>query len=283
MLKLEINDAPSGADIATIRAGLSAYNVEKVPELVDLPRGNFIVYLREHDDIVAGVVCEFDWGYLYFDAVWTDESVRGKGYGTLVMNAAENYALQQGIHQAYLMTTSFQARPFYEKLGYERFGFQEDRPPGYVFHYMVKSQLSEQVVDPHIVIENPPKKEHLKIIDNGLLNDIAKTAPLSNHPTAILLRDNYDVIHGGLVAGVFWNWMDIRFLWVDDAVKGQGWGKKILTTAEEIAKERDCVGMVCDTASFQALPFYQSQGFEIIGTLKNRPPGHESYFIQKRF
>lgn len=282
-MKIAVSDAPSSADIAIIRAGLSAYNLSKVPELRNLPYDEFIVYLHEGDAIVAGVVCEFDWGYLYFDAVWTDKSVRGKGYGTQVMNAAENYALQRGIQRAYLMTTSFQARPFYEKLGYERFGFQDNRPPGHMFHYMHKAQLREKIVDPCITIENPPKKEHLKIIDDGLLGDIAETAPLSNHPMAILLYDEDDRVRGGLIAGVFWHWMDIRFLWIDESLKGQGWGKKILIAAEQEAKKRDCIGMVCDTASFQTLSFYQSQGFEIIGTLKNRPPGHESYFIQKQF
>lgn len=39
--------------------------------------------------------------------------------------------------------------------------------------------------------------------------------------------------------------------------------------------------ITCDTSSFQALPFYQAQGFEIVGRLQERPPQYESYFLQK--
>lgn len=280
---LNVTTAPSARDLATVRQGLSQYNVAKVPELLNLPDEEFLVVMRENGKIVAGTVCELDWGWLFFDVVWTSESVRGKGYGTLIMNAAETYALMQGVSSAYLMTTSFQARPFYEKLAYERYGFQEDRPPGHVFHYMRKTQLSTYELDPRITIEAPPTENSLAILDAGLLDEIAKTAPLSNTRLAVFLRDEDERILGGFIGNIFWNWCDLRFLWVDESVQGQGWGKKLLQSAENELQKHGCLGICCDTASFQSFPFYQSQGFTLIGTLENRPPQHRTHFIQKRF
>lgn len=283
MMRLDISTSPSKDDIAVLRLGLSEYNVAQVPELMTLSDREFLVFIREEGKIVAGAVCEFDWGWLYFDAVWTDESVRGKGYGKRIMNAAESYAAWQGVNRAYLMTTSFQARPFYEKLGYDCFGSLEDFPPGHTFYYMKKEQLETQPINPRVTIETPPIKESLKVIDDSLLRVIAKTAPLIYQNFGIFLRDEEDTIMGGLLGGSFWDWFSLRFLWVDESLQGQGWGKKLLATAETEIRKQGCIGIHADTASFQSLPFYQSQGFSITGELENRPPGHRSYFIQKRF
>lgn len=282
-MHIDVTASPSKDDIAVIRLGLSEYNVAQVPELISLPDEEFIVFIRENGKIVAGAVCEFDWGWLFLDVVWTDESVRGKGYGTVIMNAAESYAFHQGIRQAYLMTTSFQARPFYEKLGYERFGYMDNFPPGHTFHFMKKETLSYHEIDSRVTIESPPNKDNLKILDDGLVGEIAKTVPLADENLGIFLRDDDGTIMGGLIGSHFWNWFSLRFLWVDDSLKGQGWGKKLLATAESEMRKQGIIGIHCDTASFQALPFYQSQGFQVVGELKNRPPRHRSYFISKRF
>lgn len=281
-LRLDVTTTPSKNDISVIRSGLSAYNVAQVPALLTLANEEFLVIMRENGQIVAGAVCEFDWGCLFFDTVWTDDSVRGKGYGTLVMNAAETYALQQGIHSAYLMTTSFQARPFYEKLGYELFGVQQDRPRGHIFNFMQKTKLKSHLIDPRIEIESPPTADNMRILDTGLLDEIAKIDAIVVKHLAIFLRDEQDKILGGMVGAAFWDWFDMRYFWLDDSVRGQGWAKKMLIRTEKQVKQDGNIGITCDTASFQSFPFYQAQGFEIIGTLANRPPQHESYFLQKR-
>jgi GNAT superfamily N-acetyltransferase len=47
--------------------------------------------------------------------------VRGTGLGREMMALVENRARELGAHEAWLYTMSFQARPFYEKLGYVQF------------------------------------------------------------------------------------------------------------------------------------------------------------------
>jgi hypothetical protein len=51
---------------------------------------------------------------------------------------AELYALERGCTDAFLDTFSFQARPFYEKLGYRVFGTLENHPAGYQHYFMTK-------------------------------------------------------------------------------------------------------------------------------------------------
>ena len=63
--------------------------------------------------------------------------LRGRGVGRELMDRAEVRARERGCHSAWLDTFSFQARGFYEKLGYEEFG-QLDYPPDHHRHFMQK-------------------------------------------------------------------------------------------------------------------------------------------------
>ena len=53
----------------------------------------------------------------------------------------ERLAHERRCSYCYLDTFSFQARPFYEKLGYKVFGTLEDHPKGHT-HYFMKKALT---------------------------------------------------------------------------------------------------------------------------------------------
>jgi len=65
--------------------------------------------------------------------------LRGAGHGTRLMENAEAYARSRGAVSATLETYSFQARPFYERLGYEVFSTLEGYPLGHVKFYLRKA------------------------------------------------------------------------------------------------------------------------------------------------
>lgn len=50
---------------------------------------------------------------------------------------------------------------------------------------------------------------------------------------------------------------------------------------ENTAKKKGAKYAEVDTFSFQALPFYQKQGFEIFGTLENYPISDKKYYLNK--
>lgn len=58
---------------------------------------------------------------MHIAAMWVAEGYRGKGHGSALLETVESYVASQGCARAYLETTSFQARPFYESLGYRVF------------------------------------------------------------------------------------------------------------------------------------------------------------------
>ncbi len=83
-------------------------------------------------------------GWLYIDVLWVAEDIRGKGFGTQLVEAAEVEAGRRGCHSVYLYTYSFQQPIFYEKLGYKVFGQLNDFPEGHVKFFMKKSFVFEK-------------------------------------------------------------------------------------------------------------------------------------------
>jgi GNAT superfamily N-acetyltransferase len=68
------------------------------------------------------------------------EPFRGQGYGGKLLRAAQDEARMQGCHGVFLTTFSFQARPFYEKSGYEVVADIQDYPKGHS-HHVLKTNL----------------------------------------------------------------------------------------------------------------------------------------------
>ena len=56
----------------------------------------------------------------------------------------------------------------------------------------------------------------------------------------------------------------------------------MLEQAEVEAVNRGCKFAYLDTFSFQALPFYEKQGYAVFGVLEDYPEGKKRYFLQKR-
>ena len=97
------------------------------------------VYVRDADGgLVGGLIAYTVWGWMYVDRFWLDAGLRGSGLGTRLMQMAEDEARRRGCAHAHLRTFSFQARGFYEKLGYRVIGALEGYPPGEAFYWMRK-------------------------------------------------------------------------------------------------------------------------------------------------
>jgi GNAT superfamily N-acetyltransferase len=117
-MKIAVDDSPDVPK--AVSDGLSAYNrkVAGHSEPVTLN-----VSVRDDADAIkGGVVARFNIDTVYIDLVWLDDALRGQGQGRAMIELVESEGRKRGAKQSWLYTLSFQARPFYETLGYEVFG-----------------------------------------------------------------------------------------------------------------------------------------------------------------
>lgn len=100
-------------------------------------------------------------------------------------------------------------------------------------------------------------------------------------PLRFFLRNENDEIVGGLLAITLWQWLHVDILWLDEKYRNQGFGRKLIQTAEEKAIERGCRFAFLDTWEFQAKEFYLKLGYEVFGELPNFPKGYSRCFLKK--
>jgi GNAT superfamily N-acetyltransferase len=97
----------------------------------------------------------------------------------------------------------------------------------------------------------------------------------------VFLRDGQNNVVAGLAGSTYANWLFVDNLWIRADLRRQGLGRRLMTDAEQRARERGCHSAWLDTWSFQAPDFYQKLGYTVFGTL-DYPPEHKRFFLQKR-
>lgn len=136
MYTLTIDTAPKSEDVQLLAQGLNTHSVPFTPG----PGFQALaVFLRDTEGaILGGASGHVNWNWLSVALVWLSEELRGKGYGRQLVVALEEAARARGCRYAHLDTFSWQARPFYEKQGYEVFAVLDEYPPGQQRFFMKK-------------------------------------------------------------------------------------------------------------------------------------------------
>jgi GNAT superfamily N-acetyltransferase len=131
-------------------------------------------------------------------------------------------------------------------------------------------------------VEDAPVDADIEVLTNGLeaFNESRWPGHQPWRPLAAFAREGKSVV-AGLAGETYSGWLFIRYLWVSDALRGRGIGRKLMADAEARALERSCHSAYVDTFSFQAPGFYPKLGYEVFGEL-DYPPGHKRIFLQKR-
>ncbi|HEX3269613.1 MAG TPA: GNAT family N-acetyltransferase [Ktedonobacterales bacterium] len=126
---ISIDDAPSEADVRFIEEQLISYNLTSTGYADYRP---LAVFARADDGTIRAGLTGFTWGgALKIEYLWVHEDLRGQGYGSRLMLAAEQEALRRDCHLAVVDTHSFQGPNFYPKLGYVQCGLVEGWPAGH--------------------------------------------------------------------------------------------------------------------------------------------------------
>lgn len=125
------------------------------PEFAEVVKQQIVIFNARHWDaslrqplglkitaangaLLAGLSGRTFGNWFMLDYLWVDDSCRGQGYGKSLMLDAENIARKRGCRFVLLDTLDFQARPFYQQLGYHLVFVQEDYPLDGKRYYLQK-------------------------------------------------------------------------------------------------------------------------------------------------
>ncbi len=135
--RIEVSDAVEPEVRAAILEGIVAHNTAAVGEM---PRGELQLAVRDPytGRIAGGLTGRYSLRWLFVELLYLPADMRGSGLGIALMRRAEAEALARGCVGVWLDTFSFQARGFYERLGYRAFGTIEGYPPGSARHFMAR-------------------------------------------------------------------------------------------------------------------------------------------------
>ncbi len=135
-MTIEVVSAPGDAERDAILAALVAHNDAAVGPT---ERRQVAIVVRDDDGaIVGGLWGMIGYRWLFVQYLALPPAMRGQGVGRDLMLRAEAAARAAGCIGIWLDTFSFQARGFYERLGFGVVGHIGDFPPGETRFFLSK-------------------------------------------------------------------------------------------------------------------------------------------------
>ena len=132
-----------------------------------------------------------------------------------------------------------------------------------------------------ITIEANPSSEDVRRLYVNLHEYNVSQTGLEGELISVFVRDREHELIGGVRGWTAFNWLHIDVLWLREDARHRGYGTRLLLATEAEAIRRGCRYAQLDTFSFQALGFYQKNGYVVFGELDDVAGKHKWYFLKK--
>jgi GNAT superfamily N-acetyltransferase len=134
---LTVTDQPTDEAETAIEGGLDHYNISQAGRSDARPLA-VLINDPVTNAVVGGLLGRTTLGLLFVDLIFVPDTLRGRGVGSRVLEAAEQEAMRRDCTDVALYTISFQAPAFYERQGYRELGRIECDAPGFTRFCMTK-------------------------------------------------------------------------------------------------------------------------------------------------
>lgn len=136
---------------------MTDFTLDNSPEFAELAKQKIADFNAEHWDagkrealglkrvadngeLLAALAGRTFGNWFYLESFWLAETERGKGIGSAMLAQAEAIAKARGCRYVVLDTLDFQAKPFYQRFGYQVAWVQQDYPfAGGAKYFMTKA------------------------------------------------------------------------------------------------------------------------------------------------
>jgi GNAT superfamily N-acetyltransferase len=296
-----IIDNPTDKEMEVISEGLRIYVSQQPYGELDIPYNDINLVLRDHDEnVVGGVITSMKTGVMHLEVLWIDEKHRGLGYGRDLVLEAERIGKDKGYTASQTWTFSFQGPEFYKAIGYKIIGICDVYPDNIKEFVFVKRlddtwqghrEEGEACQDDRVeelIISEDKSEDAMKVLDKGLGGYVNERAgeSIEKYPgfrVKLVIKDDNGQIIGGLSAFTAIGVLHVELMWINERFRGQGLGRRLLTEAEKIAKERGAVSGLTWVLSFNSPEFFQKCGYEVFEVSDGYPDPIKEYYLKKKF
>jgi len=139
---------------------------------------------------------------------------------------------------------------------------------------------------PALALSTNVSQEEYRQVCRGLIGyNVARTAGEVEKPGLdinVVLKDEQGHVWGGCFCETWLYSLYVDVLWIDERVRGRGYGRALMEEAERIGRKHGCTFAHTTTFSYQAPEFYQAVGYTIFAAMDDYPDGIVQYFLKKK-
>ena len=222
-------------------------------------------------EILGGLLGDIWGGWLHVGSLWVSESLRGRGYGAELMARAHQYALEKSCTHAHLQTGSYEARPLYEKLGYNVYAELKNHPDPRRIAATSSSSASTRTMCGPLHVKDLAIVNASVCIRRMRMRWSGRASPRmptrrSAHRTGMVAIQLFPArLARAKSLAARWEISGTTgctsriYGWIARCA-AMGTRSKLMATAEEHAIAKGCGNAFLDTFSFQARPLYEKLG-----------------------
>lgn len=237
------------------------------------------LYAIENGKMVGAVYANYSWDWVSLGSIYYKDTKTLKKIVSEISLLYKNEAVGLKLY------TEVKSRvEDFKSIGFDIGGVTEKTPRTPQYFYLKNTDCNiHSNEETEVIISN----EKIDQYNSVLLSELERFE-IGNHikhiqekNTMFVALDN-DKFVGGVHGSITEDSMYIGWLAIDEAYRGNGIGKKLMSKIEEKAKELNVFSINLGTVEFQAEQFYSKLGYRIVFTKKNDPRGYDSYSMIKK-
>jgi GNAT superfamily N-acetyltransferase len=133
-----------------------------------------------------------------------------------------------------------------------------------------------------IRVDDRPDPDDVSLLDARIREHMVHSTRHGDaRELAGFVRDEGGAVRGGVYGWTWGGCCELELLWVDPAIRGQGYGSRLLSSAEVEAQARGCRQVVVFTHGSQAPELYVRHGYELVGRVDDYPIGDTALWFRK--
>ncbi len=144
------------------------------------------------------------------------------------------------------------------------------------------SSLKSAPLDPYIIYQKHASLKEEAILINGIIEEAILAKQMSKIcPFAFFMKNIEGKILGGIKGVSLYGCLYVDLLWVSSEYRHKGFGLSLVQAAEELGRQRHCTFSCLTTMDWEALPFYERQGYKVEFTRSGYEKNSKMHLLRK--